>query len=63
MITTESYPLLIVVWTAWCGLHSVLICVPVTNYFERLVGTEQFFSVNLDNSRYHLSVFSCGYHA
>ncbi len=38
MITTESYPLLIVVWIAWCGLHSVLICVPVTNYFERLLG-------------------------
>ena len=38
MITTESYLLLIVAWTAWCGLHSALICVPVADYFERLLG-------------------------
>ena len=38
MITTESYLLLIVAWTAWCGLHSALICVPVTNHFDRVLG-------------------------
>ena len=38
MITTESYLLLIIVWIAWCGLHSALICVPVTDHFERVLG-------------------------
>ena len=38
MITTESYLLLILVWIAWCGLHSALICVPVTDHFERVLG-------------------------
>jgi protein-S-isoprenylcysteine O-methyltransferase Ste14 len=38
MITTESYLLLILVWIAWCVLHSALICVPVTDHFERVLG-------------------------
>jgi steroid 5-alpha reductase family enzyme len=39
MITIESYLLLILVWIAWCGLHSALTCVPVTDHFERVLGT------------------------
>lgn len=38
MLTTESYLLLIIVWTAWCGLHSALICIPVTDHFETVLG-------------------------
>lgn len=38
MIIIESYLLLIVLWLSWCGLHSVLICIPVTSALETLLG-------------------------
>jgi protein-S-isoprenylcysteine O-methyltransferase Ste14 len=38
MIIIESYLLLIVLWLSWCGLHSVLICIPVTSALEMLLG-------------------------
>jgi protein-S-isoprenylcysteine O-methyltransferase Ste14 len=38
MISIERYLLLIILWLAWCGLHSVLISIPVTNALERLLG-------------------------
>lgn len=38
MDSTETYLLLIAAWLSWCGLHSYLISVPVTNYLEKQLG-------------------------
>lgn len=38
MLTIESYLLLAILWVSWCGLHSVLICLPVTSALETLLG-------------------------
>lgn len=38
MISIERYLLLIILWLAWCALHSVLISLAVTNALERLLG-------------------------
>ncbi len=38
MDSSETYLLLILTWVCWCGLHSALISVSVTNYLEKLLG-------------------------
>jgi len=44
MAAVESYLLLFFAWVLWCTLHSLLICIPVTNYLERLLGVNfRFF--------------------
>ncbi len=38
MVAVESYLLLTLVWTSWCVVHSLMICIPVTNYLETQLG-------------------------
>jgi len=38
MIASENYLLLVTLWVCWCGLHSFLISVSVSQYVEKLLG-------------------------